>query len=63
MQKLVKEIRTTISDFSSVTENTLSKMPYLNAVIKEVLRLRPSAPTLPTRETTRVFGSIVRSLL
>lgn len=53
-KKLIEEIDSTIKTSKDTTENNLAKMPYLNAVIKETLRLRPSAPVLPSRETTKV---------
>lgn len=44
MAKLSKEIRQTFKEESLITSNGLSKLPYLNAVIQEGLRLCPPVP-------------------
>ncbi|XP_010547873.1 PREDICTED: cytochrome P450 71A14-like [Tarenaya hassleriana] len=50
METLRDEIRTISSDKSYVTEEDVRNMKYLEAVIKETLRLHPSAPLLVPRQ-------------
>ena len=42
--KLTHQLRDTFSDISDITFASLSKLPYLDAVIKESFRMHPSAP-------------------
>lgn len=50
MQKLQDEIRATVGAAGRVTEDHLDKLRYLNAVVKETLRLHPPIPLLVPRE-------------
>lgn len=49
MKKLQEEIRSSSPQDLFVTEKEAEKMNYLQAVIKEALRLRPPAPLLVPR--------------
>ncbi|CAA0395074.1 unnamed protein product [Arabidopsis thaliana] len=49
MKKLQEEIRSSSSQGLFVTEKEAEKMDYLQAVIKEALRLRPPAPLMVPR--------------
>jgi len=51
MQKLKDEISNVISGRTRITEEDLSSMPYLKAVIKESFRLHPPGPLLLPRES------------
>ncbi|KAF3561934.1 hypothetical protein DY000_02019391 [Brassica cretica] len=44
--KLRDEIKTVVSDRAEVSDADLTKLPYLNAVLKETLRLHPPGPLL-----------------
>ncbi|OAG44401.1 hypothetical protein AYO21_01397 [Fonsecaea monophora] len=44
LEILQKEIRTTFTDHSEIDELSTQKLPYLNAVIEEALRLTPPLP-------------------
>ncbi|XP_004301020.1 PREDICTED: cytochrome P450 71A3-like [Fragaria vesca subsp. vesca] len=53
MSKLQKEIRGIVGDKKDITEDDLTGMHYLKAVIKETFRLHPPAPLLVPRLSTR----------
>ncbi|CAJ1952687.1 unnamed protein product [Sphenostylis stenocarpa] len=62
MQKLQGEIRNVVSGRTRVTEEDLSSMHYLKAVIKETFRLHPPGPLLiprESREDVKVMGYYV----
>ncbi|XP_015900336.3 geraniol 8-hydroxylase [Ziziphus jujuba] len=46
MQKLKQELAETIGQGQSMEEKYISKLPYLQAVLKETMRLHPAAPLL-----------------
>ncbi|XP_004292862.1 PREDICTED: cytochrome P450 71A1-like [Fragaria vesca subsp. vesca] len=52
MSKLQKEIRGIVGDKKDITEDDLTGMHYLKAVIKETFRLHPPAPLLVPRLST-----------
>ncbi|KAG4991616.1 hypothetical protein JHK87_025073 [Glycine soja] len=59
MQKLQDEVRSVAGGRTHITEEDLNVMPYLKAVIKEILRLHPPSPILIPRESmqdTKLMG-------
>lgn len=51
LKRLQEEVRTVCKDRSSVAEDDIKDMKYLNAVLKETLRLHPSIPLMIPHET------------
>lgn len=51
MKRAQDEIRSIVGERRIVSESDLLEMPYLKAVVKEVLRLHPPAPVSVPRET------------
>ncbi|KAL0438804.1 UNVERIFIED_CONTAM: cytochrome [Sesamum latifolium] len=47
MSKAKVEVRTVAGENKQVDESNISKLPYLQAVIKETLRYHPPAPLIP----------------
>ena len=58
MAKLVMEVRQTFNRDSDLTSSRISKLPYLNAVIQEGLRLCPPIPDGFRREVPRSGDTI-----
>lgn len=64
MRKLVAEVRTAAPDETDVDfHNTTTKMPFLNAVLREAQRLCPPLPNGPSRvtgnDTSIIAGCVV----
>ncbi|CDP16260.1 unnamed protein product [Coffea canephora] len=53
-EKARAEIRDVIEQGKSVKESDISRLPYLQAVVKETLRLHPPAPILPRKADTDI---------
>ncbi|CAJ1952708.1 unnamed protein product [Sphenostylis stenocarpa] len=53
MQKLQGEVRNVVGDRTHITEDDLSSMQYLKAVVKETVRLHPPIPLLLPRESNK----------
>ena len=53
MQKLQGEVRNVVRDRTHISEEDLSNMHYLKAVIKETFRLHPQITILDPRESTQ----------
>ncbi|MBA0698696.1 hypothetical protein Goari_000395 [Gossypium aridum] len=49
MKKTQEELTRVVGNDNTVEEHHIHKLPYLQAVAKETLRLHPSAPLLPPR--------------
>lgn len=62
MSKAKKELQETIGSGVPIEESDISKLPYLQAIIKETLRLHPPVPFLLPRKADRdidICGSII----
>ncbi|XP_071933362.1 cytochrome P450 76T24 isoform X2 [Coffea arabica] len=53
-EKARAEIREVIGQGKSVKESDISRLPYLQAVVKETLRLHPPAPIVPRKADTDI---------
>ncbi|OMO80886.1 Cytochrome P450 [Corchorus olitorius] len=53
MKKAQQELTQVVGDNETVEEHHIHKLPYLQAVVKEALRLHPSAPLLLPRSPSQ----------
>ncbi|KAL0438630.1 UNVERIFIED_CONTAM: Protopine 6-monooxygenase [Sesamum latifolium] len=53
LRKAQEELDKHIGKERLVTESDIEKLPYIQAIIKETLRIQPSAPLLPPRESVK----------
>lgn len=49
LEQLQREIRTTFANYNAVTGEAVSRLPYLNGVLEETMRIMPPAPMGPPR--------------
>lgn len=49
LEQLQQEIRTTFTAYGDMTGDAVSRLPYLNAVLEETMRMMPPAPMGPPR--------------
>lgn len=58
MVKAQSEIQQVIGKNSVVQESDISRLPYLQAIVKETLRLHPPAPLIPRKSESdvHIFG-------
>ncbi|KFK37349.1 hypothetical protein AALP_AA4G245200 [Arabis alpina] len=61
MAKAQSEIRQVIGENGVVQESDVQRLPYLQAILKETLRLHPAAPLIPRKSESdvEIFGFIV----
>ena len=53
LRRLVTEIRTAFKEESDIHLGTVGELPYLEAVVEEILRLYPPVPMQPSRVASR----------
>lgn len=63
MVKAQEEIRRVIGKNDTVQESDIFKLPYLQAVVKETLRLHPPAPFLIPRKSESVHVRIFEFII
>lgn len=49
LEQLQREIRTTFATYDDLTGDAVARLPYLDAVLQETMRLMPPAPMGPPR--------------
>ncbi|KAL5984411.1 hypothetical protein ACLOJK_018515 [Asimina triloba] len=54
MEKVRSELEETLGSAQYVEESDIARLPYLQAVVKETMRLHPPAPVFPRRTVTDV---------
>ncbi|ESQ39190.1 hypothetical protein EUTSA_v10001412mg [Eutrema salsugineum] len=61
MVKAQSEIRQVIGENGAVQESDIPRLPYLQAIVKETLRLHPPAPLIPRKSESdvQIFGFLV----
>lgn len=61
MVKAQSEIRQVIGENGVVQESDIPRLPYLQAVLKETLRLHPAAPLIPRKSESdvHIFGFLI----
>ncbi|VVB03472.1 unnamed protein product [Arabis nemorensis] len=61
MVKAQSEIRQVIGENGVVQESHIQSLPYLQAILKETLRLHPAAPLIPRKSESdfQIFGFLV----
>lgn len=63
LKKLREEINNVVGQQGLINESDIPNLPYLRAVIKEALRLHPSAPIIlrASEEDCKINGSLIKA--
>lgn len=61
MVRAQSEIRQVIGENGVVQESDIPRLPYLQAILKETLRLHPAAPLIPRKSESdvHIFGFLI----
>ena len=51
MKKAIEEIHQVVGESRLIQESDVPNLPYLQAIVKETLRLHPAAPLIPRKST------------